>query len=440
MTFPIGNISKGRLIILGGVLVVIIFLIVAFSNPQNPDTDPNLPKGQIRLVMWGLEEDATALRSVFEAYKNSSKETSQYLVEFKGYASGEELEAALVNALAENKGPDIFYFHNSWLLKHGAKTQPAYTALLNPAGVARLYPQTVSEDFINTTASGTLVHALPLYMDGLGIIYNKDIIDASGVLFDAKTWDSLSWDDFLNIVQETRLVKNGVITRAGTALGSAQNVENFADILSALLLQSETPFIDINGKISFDENAKNAFLFYLQFSNKGSGVYTWDATRENSREEFIKEKTATIVDYYGAYTDIKKKNQFIDARIIPLPQLEINASKKRTHSSYWGLAVSNFSRNKYVSWHFTRFITMNEEANKIFLESAQKLPALTSLMNKSASGPNGPFIKSLLFARTWKQKDPRLTRATFEALVKNVSTGRLDIERAMRSAQETLTQ
>ncbi|OGM90545.1 hypothetical protein A2755_03240 [Candidatus Wolfebacteria bacterium RIFCSPHIGHO2_01_FULL_48_22] len=440
MTSPIGDIPKSRLIIIGAVIVVIVVAILILQVPPKPGGDPNLPAAA-NLVVWGLKEDQSAFIDLIKGYQASSEQVSKYKVEFVPFSSGDELERTLVNALAENSGPDIFYFHNSWTEKHKAKVQPATSAIISTASVSRIYPQTVYGDFVDATESGGVTYALPLHMDALGLMYNRDIVQATGVTFDAATWENLSWTDFIHVAQTTKRVQGGMIERAGTALGTSNNVANVTDILSALLLQSATPFIDASNRIVFGGDSKNAFQFYLQFANRLSDNFTWDSSRANSREMFARSGAATIIDYHSSLADIKQKNQFIDAHIVPIPQLESDATKKRTFSSYWGLAVSNFSRQKYAAWHFIKFATTNEAAQTAYLEATGKLPALISLINKRiAADQDSAFLKSFAYARSWRQKDPNTTRIVFNALIDNVQANRLTIDQAAKSAQDSLNQ
>jgi ABC-type glycerol-3-phosphate transport system substrate-binding protein len=437
---PLPGMPKSRLIIIGAVLLVIIFLVFAFLKPKNAPSDPNLPAAA-SLTAWGLREDTDAFNALVQAYQ-ATPETKNYKIEFRGFASAEELERTLINSLAENRGPDIFYFHNTWLLKHGAKTQPAYNTLVTPAATAKLFPQTVSDDLMANSESGALIYALPLHMDALGVVYNKDIMEANGVTFGAGIWENLSWTDFIHAAQTTKLLNDFTVIRAGAALGTARNIPDYTDILSALLLQGDAITRDADGNLKFGDAAKNAFLFYLQFANRASDNFTWNNSFPSSRDEFARGNVAMIVDYHSSLAGIRQKNQFLDAQIVPLPQLSQTASKKRTYASYWGLAVSNFSRSKYAAWHFVRFAALNETANKAFLDASGKLPALTSLINKQAAagGSESAFLKSFFFARSWRQQDPEMTRTAFGALVENVQENRLTIDQAMRSAQDTINQ
>lgn len=431
------GVPKSRLIIIGIVVLIVTVVVFIFLEPKAAVEDPNLPQ-TASLTVWGLAEDKNAFDGLIKTYQASYETVKEYKISFVPFETPAELESRLVNSLAENTGPDIFYFHNSWTLKHRGKVQPAYSQLFSPAEVSKLFPQAVTDDFMDATGTKTNVYALPLSMDALGLIYNKDIIQASGIVLDAKTWEALSWNDFIGISQAAKRVENENISRAGTALGTAQNISNFGDIVSALLLQSQAPFAKTDGSVSFDDSAKNAFLFYLQFADRASNNYTWNNSFGNSREEFAKNNVAAIVDYHSALSDIRKRNQFIDMQIVPLPQLSGDAVKKRTLASYWGLAVSNFSKQKYAAWHFIRFVSLNEVANSAYLEKTGKLPALISLINKKTGGEEGAFVKSMLFGRMWRQKDPGLTNIAFGSLLDLVNSKRLTIDKAIYSAQETL--
>jgi len=131
----------------------------------------------------------------------------------------DEYEKELLNALAEDRGPDIFSIHNTWVKRYESKITPM------PASITMAYPvvkgtikkETITE--VRTTKSITLkeiknnfvdvvyddvvmktmdekekklnelVYGLPLSVDTLAMFYNKDLLNNAGIAQPALFWN-----------------------------------------------------------------------------------------------------------------------------------------------------------------------------------------------------------------------------------------------------------
>ncbi len=439
----LGGLSKPQAIIIGVVFLIVVFIVLGATGIiplfTKDTADPNMPK-TAQLTVWGLSEDQAGFQDIITAYKNSSETVKNYQISFVGFKDGQELEQRLVNSLAEGSGPDLFFFHNSWNVKHAAKTQAAYAQLVTPQFVAGSFPQAVYDDFVLKTADNSYVLALPLHMDSLALLYNKDIMDAAGITYEQKTWDALSWNDILSIVQRVRKIEGSTITRAGIALGTTRNIEHAADIISSLLMQSGLPAYQTDGRVSLGSAAQNPYNFYMQFSTPSGANYTWNDAMGDSEDEFAQGRVAMIVDYLSAMPRIREKNKFLNMAAVPLPQLSSDANVKRSQASYWGLAVSRFSTQAYAAWHFAKFAVTNESSLNSYLQKTGKFPALKSLINKQADGDMGAVLKGFLFARSWKKADPDAANAALLQVIQDVRVNRIPMTQAILSAERKINQ
>jgi ABC-type glycerol-3-phosphate transport system substrate-binding protein len=68
-------------------------------------------------------------------------------------------------------------------------------------------------------------------IDGLGLYYNQRLLTSAGQAVPQ------SWDELRRTAKQLTVVQNGVIERAGVALGTTGNVEHWSDILATMMLQ-----------------------------------------------------------------------------------------------------------------------------------------------------------------------------------------------------------
>lgn len=426
------NLTKGQIIIIGTVFVLVLVFVLGllgiipgFKKESGP-TDPNYPVTQVDLNLWGVEDDYTVLADIIKGYQDVHKNVR---INYKKFNSPEEYESALVNALAENSGPDIFMVHNSWLSKHKGKMLPSYSNFFTPAYFKQVFPDIISNDFVSSEGA---VYAAPLYLDSLALIYNKDIFNKKGIIYPPKNWDEFVQTS--SQIKEIGLNKNIIL--AGTALGGAGNVNNLTDILSVLAFQSGSEINKRDGGVRLEEKFLSALSFYIQFSDPNKSFYTWNEGLGNSLELFSAGKVGMIFDNYRSLAKIKSKNSFLKVEFSSLPQF--NSSSPVNFPNYWGLAVSNRSKNSYVAWDFIRYITVIPEINSAYLAKAQKLPALLALINKDINGANSSFLRSFLTARDWQSPGYFDVDYVFKGMVSDIISGKLDLSKSVRAAESAI--
>jgi len=431
------NLNKGQIIIIGSGVLIIAFFVLGFMGVipgfrKSDGGDPNFPKEKVELVMWGVGDQLSAYSDIFKTYQDIYKNVRISYIEF---ASVDSYEQELVNAFAEGRGPDIFMIHNTWLLEHIGKMRPAPVTFLTSQTMAQLYPWVVSRDFVYQGG----VYALPLNMDVLALFYNKDIFNVKGVVYPPATWD-----DVLKTVLATRTIgADKKIETAAIALGGAKNVENLSDILSVLMLQGGSSIVSASsGGVRFDSPAQEAVLFYLQFSNPINPYYTWNESFENSRQAFASGKVAMILDYRDALDELKQKNPFLNMGVAVLPQLSSqDPSLYTTSAHYYGLAVAKqtSASKAYVAWHFLKWMNTTPDINSLYLERTKKFPALLSLIQKQFGGDDDVFARGALVAKSWSQANSSATESIFQNTISDILSGRVDISRALRAAEEEIT-
>ena len=188
------NFTRNQIIIIGAAGLVILAVVLVFLGilPGWKKDIGGKNQEEITLSFWGVE-DQNAVRELIDSYSavNPNARISYQQFNESNY------EKELVNALASGGGPDIFMVHNSWLPKHWGKISPFSDTSLSLADFRQLFPTVAEQDFVNNGR----IFALPLYIDTLAFIYNKDFFDAKGVAIVPTTWN-----DFQYLVSRLREV------------------------------------------------------------------------------------------------------------------------------------------------------------------------------------------------------------------------------------------
>ena len=432
------NLTRNQIIIIGiGVLIVIFFVLLFIGViPGLKTGGGNLGPSagnQLQLNIWGVVDggDFNDINLVVDEYSKINKGVS---VSYRQFDDMADYEKTLVNALATGQAPDIFMFHNTWLPKHYDKVAPFPETVFTLSQLQQLFPKVVEQDFV----SGGKVCALPLYIDTLALIYNKDVFDAKTI-----TTPPVTWSDFQSLVPRLRQlnVLNQVSKAAAAIGGSEKSVHAASDMISLLMMQFGNQMTLQQGKIMFGPEALTAFNFYLQFANPSGAYYTWNNDLTYSLNSFSQGQTAIIFDYASQLPLIKEKNPYLDIGISPMPQTADTTKVQPVNfANYWGLAVSGQSQKQTYAWNFTLFVTANPDASNIFLQSAKKPPALRALIEKYKNDPTmGVFAKQALTARSWSQPDNNAVKQIFSNMIESVLEGRLASESALQKTQNEIS-
>lgn len=428
------TLTRNRIIIIaiGAIIVAILVGFIIFGK------NPPQPGGAANLSIWGVFESQNVWSDIISKYRNAGGAAN---ITFKTLNS-ETYESELINALAAGKGPDIFMFHNTWLPKHIDKIVPVAETKIPLVNYIDVFPQVVNQDF---TANGK-IYAAPLYVDTLAMFYNKDTFDRKGIAVLPR-----DWTEFKNLIQTLREInpQTNEILKAGAAIGgSEKSINRATDILNLLMLQSGAKMVD--GSFSnatfaaYFSGGKNPGLtsldFYTQFANPASTYYTWNDNQHYSIDSFTEGATAIIFNYSHQIPIFKSKNPFLNFGVAPVPQIQ-DSEQPITYANYWGLAVSNKSKNADAAWDFITYATTNEDAAALYGSNTKRPPALKTLINKKLSDIDlGVFAKQALIARSWPQIDNVKIEDSFSRMIESVLSGKLTTIDALKKAEEEITQ
>ncbi|MBI2033413.1 MAG: sugar ABC transporter substrate-binding protein [Candidatus Levybacteria bacterium] len=345
-SFPLGAIIK---VVIGIVaFLVLLFIIIRvvlpiFFQPKNE---------KVTLTYWGLWEDAAVLEPILsDFHKQNPNITVKYeKQDIKQYRE------RLMTRIANGDGPDIFRFHNTWLVQMSDILLPLPTDVITKEDFQKLYYPVVQKDL---TRSGA-IYGIPLHIDTLGLFTNNEIFQAAGQS------PPETWDDFIRVSRGLTVKDptDGKIKTAGAAIGAFNNVNHAPDIVSLLFLQNGA---DVYNLAATPKSAAGTLQFYTVFTTDSNNV--WDTTLDPSLLAFAKGNVAMYFGYSWDIFAIKALNPQLSFSVSPVPH--IAGSKPLTIASYWVEGVSQKSKHQKETLLFMKFLTKKEVQQKLYSEESK---------------------------------------------------------------------
>ncbi len=421
--------SRRQIILLGviGVVVITGLLVLFGVIPGLRDTGE---QQRVLLEIWGVFDGQRDFEGAFAGYARLRPNVEIRYRQF----SPETYETDLINALAAGRGPDIFMFHNTWLPKHIAKILPTSPTQLKFTDFQALFPRVIEQDF----APDGNIYGLPLYLDTLALIYNKDIFDNKALALPPKTWAEAI--NYSNKIKD--IAKNGAIKRAGAAIGgSDKSINRASDLLAGIMLQTGVEMTNRDfSRATFGEQAGvGALNFYTQFANPKNSNYTWNDNMHYSLDAFAEGGVGMIFNYAYNLKTLREKNPFLRIGVSEMPQP--SPDSRVDYPNYQGLAVAAASPTPEYAWDFIIYMTTQPEGIRGYLDSTKHPPALRALIDPltTSTDERGVFARQALTARSWPQTDNNAVDAAFSDMIEDVNAGRSDTRRAIDLAENKLT-
>jgi ABC-type glycerol-3-phosphate transport system substrate-binding protein len=459
-------------------LVSVCFLSASVFFLSGCTKESKTPLYQVDLEIWGLFDDSSVFSDIITEYRKVNPLVGK--ISYRKMTQ-ENYQKELINSMAEGNGPDIFLMNNASLAFYKNKIQPAPEAIFSQSEFSSNFVDVAKDDFV---VDGK-IYGAPLSVDSMQLFYNKDIFNANGIFLPPGTWD-----DFAEVSKKlTKISNRGEIIQAGSAIGSAYNINRSADILSLLMLQNgvklptaEDPKINL-GRVSVLENgreagANSALEFYTKFSSVSSPYYSWNRDMHYSIDAFSEGKAAMMLNYSWNLDTVRSKNSKLNFAVAPVPQYP--GISPVGYANYWGFAVnknkkiqesSSSGANKLVvtdemrvheAWQFIKFLTTKNEGTfnvmhalskemkpfptdidpaKKYLEKTNKPAARRDLVEAQQADPIiKPFALGNLVAKSWYQFDAESTDAIFLETIDSVNKGDSNIDQALQLAGTRIEQ
>lgn len=423
-------------------LALILVLITTSGFGCTPDAaQQQAQMTPLTLNVWGTWDDSDSFSDIIANYQA----LHPFITINYRKLRPEEYEQALLNALAEGNGPDIFTVQNTWVKKYLSKITPLpdqidmiypqeqgvvqkttvavhkATISLRPVDVKNNFVPAVYNDVVfpyqdpKSGAMADKVFALPLAVDTMAMYYNIDLLNNANISQLPTLWNTDFNQDVAKLTKQDSAHK---LVQSGVALGGSANIDNSGDILSLLMMQSGTQMM--NGDTVtmaqvpsfFAGSGRNptaeAVSFYTSFADPSKLVYCWNNTLNNSTAQFTADKLAILFAYSSALPLIRNQNPKLNFGVQAMPQIQ-DSQDNINFANYWAYTVSNRSAHAGEAWDFIQFMTSADQA-KLYLARAKKPTALRALVDSQANDPDlGVFAKELLTAQSWYHGGDPLT-------------------------------
>ena len=421
-----------------GLLIMAPFFLTACTISELPVIGKFLTKAPVpvTLTIWGLWEKPSVFETLIAKYQQeNSHVTIQY--EDRSVMTPDAYKDRVVERLTQGTAPDIVTVHSSWMSKVQDKLSSISKDIMTVDAFKEKFYPSAAADAVFGTGEAAAIKGLPLGYDGLVLVYNVDHFNEIG-----QVGAPTAWEEFRRLALELTVrsaTDQSKIERAGAALGTANNINHFSDILGLMWAQAG---IELPGGLD-TKPAQDAFKFYLNFVREDK---VWSADFPEAKTAFAQGKVSMIFVPSWGILDILQAAPDMNIGVAPVPQAI--PDDPRAWPSYWIDVVPLSSPNTKEAWKFLNFMTQEENQLMLFSEASKVRPfgvpyslvALGSeLSNDKYVGPvidTAPFAaKSMIIAA--RSGNARAVEALRQA-VELVLSGELTEEEALTKAKPYL--
>lgn len=434
--------KKKKVLVFGGAAVLILLVLVfvfSFLFKGKPKA-PSL----VILNYWGLWEDRDIVQPIIDEYKKTHNNVTINYIKQDPKLYRDRLKAAL----DKGEGPDIFRFHNTWvpMMKNYLSAMPSdiYT---NADFAKTFFPVATSDLKLNNN-----IYGIPLTIDGLVLFYNEDILKGANVAVPS------TWVDVQKALPKLTVREKGKIVTAGIAMGTAENIEHFSDILGLMFLQNgtklEKSFFSC-ADASSTTCGSETLTYYHKIAETPNN--SWDDTLDNSIVAFAGGRVAMIFAPTWQIFTIKAISPNLNFKIAKVPQLPCDKQPCVTvnWASYWVEGVSVKSKNQKEAWEFVKFLSdadtmkklyeLEAKSRTLFGEPYSRVDLAKSLSDQQYLGPlmaEAPTMKSFYLASRTNDGDTGINSRLITYLknaVNSLSSG-TSVETALKTADSGFQQ
>lgn len=413
---------------ISSVLVITSMLLMSLGcNTANNKAN------SVTLTIWKPFVDSEQMQSVISAYQQLHPNvTIQYTKK-----NIDTYEGDLLDAIASGNGPDIFSINNTWLPRYLNKTTPAPDKVFTLKDYKDTFVDVVSNDLVNDGK----IYGTAMWVDSLGLYYNKDLLGTAGIATPPKTWDELAADVRKITQQDT----NGYFTRSGVAMGTDKNVNRAPDIIYLLMLQAgAVPWSADKSTPQFANQVQRhgqsaapgaeATDFYTSFAKASSANYTWNENSDYSTDAFANGRAAMLYGYSYTRAQIDAKAPNLNYDVAPVPQYNLS-DPSVNFASYFAEVVSKQSKNADWAWDFLKFATSHEVLDKYYATDKEPSSRRDLISLQTQDLDIGVFAHANLTAKSFYKPDDAKFDALISDMINNVVLKGMKPDQAVSQAQ-----
>ncbi|MCA9391863.1 extracellular solute-binding protein [candidate division WWE3 bacterium] len=314
----------------------------------------------VTLKYWGLWEPRQVIQPLLDQYQ---KENPNVTIEYEQRDPGEYYQ--LIDArLGVDGGPDIVRLHDSWVPAMRDRLAPVPKGVMDTATYESIfYP--VNSIFLKQNDT---YYAMPLMIDGLALVYNRNLFEQNGFTDPPK-----DWREFRQYAQAlTKKNSSGQIVQSGAALGFANDIEYSSDILGLMMAQNGVQFESSAGKVTFQSTLSDigqnlgveALQFYTLFA---TSEQSWNPDWGNSTQEFASGRVAMVFLPSHRIQEVLNRQPSFSIGVAAVPQLpDSSTSDNVAWANYWVESVSKNSANSEAAWEFVKWMAEKEQLSTFY--------------------------------------------------------------------------
>lgn len=418
------------LVIVFGTLFILALILLRTYSAEETEVTTSIGDG---VTVWGVLPS-----EVFDTVLQAKAQTDSGFsrVSYR-YVPPEDFDRIFLDALADQKAPDLILLPHDKLVKNRNRLQ------------AIPYESYPIRDFRNSYIDGAEIFALsdgvyglPIGVDPLVMYWNRDIFSNKNIIVPPSTWEGLV-NEVVPALTERDYSRN--IKRAAVAMGEYQNIKNALPILSSLMLQGGSAMVvDASSQynIKLDQTAnnsparpfENAVTFFTNFSNVSNSLYSWNRSLPLDRDMFLSEDLAVYFGFASEGRVLEEKNPNLNFDVAEIPQ-GATATMKRTYGLFYALAIPRAAANKNGAYTVMQELT--SEANvKQITDGYNLAPVSRTLL---AQGSNDIYGRvsylSASNARGWLNPEPKALGDILTKMLEDISSNRSDTK---SSIEDTL--
>ncbi len=424
---------------IAALLLAALAVLPGFGCKSTATTQANVVAAQakpITLEYWGVFTDTDDMDVLIKGFQANH---ANIRINYRKFRP-EEYEQKLLEAFAEDRGPDLFTVHNNNLGHYLTKLAPMpanipfFVFMKQGSGLSEkvvvtqdtrpgLTLKQLRDKFVGVVESDVLafatptstqksIFALPFFVDSLALYYNHDLLAQNQI-----TKPAADWEDLLTQAQKyTKPAdvdeRSKGITQAIVPFGTGTNVHRASDLLVTLMMQNGSAVTAPNGRVSFNSKVVNkdgseqipgvdALGYYLDFADPKQAAYTWNTEQGDALDAFAQGRVPYYFGYSYDASTIQARNPRLNFDINPILTPRDSTTKAVT-ANYWIEAVSKKSRNINEAWLFISEAATNKDPLAAFLKRTKRASALNELIQTQLEDPDvGVFAKQALTSRSW---------------------------------------
>ncbi len=349
----------------------------------------------------------------------------------------ENYEPDLINSLAAGDGPDIYSINNTWLPKYSDKVVAAPDNLYTIKDFRDTFVDVISNDFIVDNK----IYGTAMWVDSMGLYYNKDLMGTAGVATPPKTWNELAQD----VRKISRQDDTGYFNRSGVAIGTNSNVNRATDIVYLLMLQAGVVPWSPDGRSPQFANSINrrgtsvkagstAVEFYTSFSDSNSLNYTWNQDSDYSIDAFANGRAAFLYGYAYTRAQIESKSPNLNYDVAAVPQNNLDDTSVN-YANYFAEVVNKQSKHSAGAWDFIKFATSKEMLDKYYAKDKEPSSRRDLIDLQSSDTEIGVFAHANLTAKSFYKADEAKFDTIMGSMIDNIVLKGMKVDQALTQAQ-----